>query len=190
MGAETTSKYNHVKPQNMASNITENNYPEHLFAYMEYHHYDQIIDAIDICPFDMESCGTDYEQTQSMVWVAHAWINPKTQRTILEEVAGKHVKNEKLAAKLARGREIVLDEFEAITDDDDTNIIALKASQGGKIYKVRTKYIMKSMFMNSGRIVAAIKPWYAKNIYKFLGQVKILPDKNSQSTLCNIICIS
>ena len=155
----------------MASKITESNFPQKLFEYATNHHAMAMVDAISDYPHELEKHGAVYSETQFMVWLTHAWINPKTGSTILEEFAKKYVKNEKLAAKLAKVRHIVFDEFEVIDDNDDDFIVTVRNGRGDT-YRFKTKHIYKLMFINAGRIAAAIHPWYANGIYKAAGMIK------------------
>ena len=76
-----------------------------------------------------------------------------------------------MAAKLAKVRHIVFDEFEVIDDNDDDLIVTVRDSKRA-MYRFKTKHTYKLMFTNAGRIAAAIHPWYANGVYKAAGVIK------------------
>ena len=160
----------HVAGDGVSSKITEANYPTKLLEYATTHHVDAYISNMAEPPHSLKSYDDSYDDMQFMVWLTHAWINPKTGSTIFEEFTKKYVKNERLATKLAKVRHIVFDEFEVIDDDDDF-IVTVKDSKGAT-YRFKTKHIYKLMFINAGRIAAAIHPWYANGVYKAAGAIK------------------
>ena len=155
----------------MFSRITERNLPEKVLDYADKHYALATFEAIVNCPYDLEKYGDDYADMQSLVWATHAWVNPKTGQTILEEYADKHVKDKKMAARIAKVRNIVFDEFEVVDDNDDDFIVSVRDSKGAA-YRFKTKHIYKLMFIKAGRIAAAIHPWYDNGIYKAAGSIK------------------
>ena len=155
----------------MLSKITESNYPTEMLEYATRHHADVLFGNMDTCPHDLKKHGADYADMMSTVWLTHARINPGTGRTIMEEFANDCVKDKKLAAKLAKVRSIVFDEFDVIDDNDDDFIVTVRDSKG-TMYRFKTKHIYKLMFTQAGRIAAAIHPWYANGVYKAAGMVK------------------
>lgn len=157
----------------MSLRVTEANYPEQVLIYATEHYPVVVLRAPDMCPYDLARHGESYAGVQAMVWATHAWISPDTGRTIMEEFADERVKNEKLAARLSRVREIVFDEFSLI-DGGDADIVRVRAESGGAEYEFRTKSVYKVLFMRVGRIAAAIHPWYKDGTYKPAGLIQPL----------------
>ena len=139
-----------------------------VIQYANQHHFDILVKTIDTCPHDFHKYDKNYADMQKMVWVTHAWVNPQTGRTILEEFTDRYVTNKKLATKLYQVRNIIFDEFEVIDGNTDPHILTLRASDGAT-YRLKTKHVYK--FGETGKIVTAIHPWYTDGSYKAAGVI-------------------
>ena len=157
--------------------ITAKNYPEFLLQYADKKYFLDLVDAMLECPYRLGFDNANYADTQSAVWATHAWVNPKTGTTILEEFIERHVTDSRVAAKILQAKNLIHDRFEVLKNNGN-RVVTARAGGSGATCRIAMGSGMAYALDKGSAFIGLIHPWGADGTHKAVGLWMIVrPDK-------------
>ena len=155
----------------MNQEVTEDNFVQQVKDFSEWKYSKDISKSLNSCPYDLDFDDEDHIAKQIFTWFVYDRINPKTGITILEEFVEHFVKDEILASKILKVKDLFFDEFKILQSKGD--VVVVKSKRREKIYTVQLM-CPPQIFLNDRSFLGRIHPWHKNGTYRTCGILKIM----------------